>query len=205
MITGFNYAYRRTATVAPTPSSTTSALPAHGNTHTSQPPTKTTTPAPERPLPPHLANKSAASTPPPAVPEHSSGKESPRINGTMTSEKAEKEKAKKKEKKERKDKEKAEKVDREKEVSTPDATQESSTPIPVPDDPWLIAMPELAKEISEETLKSPTDSSTGVRTPKTGKPPRNPWTIFMKMQAQLSVSEAEIRDFFGDAKGGVST
>lgn len=81
---GFNYAYRRTATINQTPTSTTSALPANNNTNTnttnhtntnpnasfaSNPPTKGSTPIQpsERPLPPHLAARGAsnASTPPP--------------------------------------------------------------------------------------------------------------------------------------------
>ncbi|EDR04863.1 uncharacterized protein LACBIDRAFT_166267, partial [Laccaria bicolor S238N-H82] len=64
-VTGFNYAYRRTATLSGTPNSTTSALPASQshNALTSQPPTKVPTPVPDRSLPLN-SNKSSTSTPP---------------------------------------------------------------------------------------------------------------------------------------------
>ena len=55
-----------------------------------------------------------------------------------------------------------------------------------------------------DEVKSPvTDGtgSTGMRTPKTGRPPRNPWTIFMRMQ--VAATEPELREFFGEAKSGV--
>jgi hypothetical protein len=125
------------------------------------------------------------------------------VNGTSSgpnaTEKAEREKAKKKEKKERKDKERAERVERDK--GEKDGTPRSaSTPV----------LPEPASQDSPnaqraDEVKSPvtTDGggSTGVRTPKTGRPPRNPWTIFMRMQ--VAVTEPELRDFFGEAKSGV--
>jgi len=43
--------------------------------------------------------------------------------------------------------------------------------------------------------------SSGVRTPKSNKSQRNPWTIFMRMPSALTnVSEAEVKEFFGEAK-----
>ncbi|KIM42938.1 hypothetical protein M413DRAFT_18543 [Hebeloma cylindrosporum] len=200
---GFNYAYRRTATVSATPSSSVSALPAAQSS--TQPPTKGPTPVPDRPLPPHLANKSTASTPPPPaaagaqVPstELVTGKASPvpnKPNGSTPSDKAEKEKAKRKEKKERKDKERATVEG----ATSPDvgAAQEPSTS----------GTPDRGATPAEvEELKSPVEGgSTGARTPKTGKPPRHPWTIFMRMAPHLQVVEADIREFFGDAKVGIT-
>jgi hypothetical protein len=213
-LVGFNYAYRRTATpstVAPTPNSTTSALP-------SNPPTQGSTPAPDRALPPHLTNtKSSASTTPPQA--TTSGRETPKEtpasnpttakpNGAPaapgTSEKAEREKAKKKEKKERKDRERAEReaaakenttapADDKKEVAavtSGKATPEASTSTEIPD--------------TGTDPKSPTTESAsgGIRTPTTRKPTRNPWTIFMRMN--VPATEAELREFFGEAAKGVS-
>jgi len=215
--TGFNYAYRRTAAVAPTPNSTSIALPTTAPPHNaagtlSQPPTKGSTPvsAPDRAVPLHLSNynnpstpQSYTSTPPPRA-TISPGKESPaiKVNGTSpgaNAEKAEREKAKKKERKERKDKERVEKTEREK-AEKEDTPKSASTPV-------LPESTSVQESVGAQRgeVKSPvtTDGagSTGVRTPKTGRPPRNPWTIFMRMQ--VAASEPELREFFGEAKGGV--
>lgn len=206
---GFNYAYRRTATVSATPNSSVSALPpAQSST---QPPTKGPTPVPDRPLPPHLASKSTTSTPPPpsvttttVVEQPTTGKASPlptKPNGSTPSDKdKDKEKAKRKEKKERKDKERAAVEGTgatnfpDVSISTPAAGQEPSTS----------ATPDRGATPAEvEEVKSPVEGSTGTRTPKTGKPPRHPWTIFMRMAPHLQIVEADIREFFGDAKNGV--
>ncbi|PPR01787.1 hypothetical protein CVT24_001702 [Panaeolus cyanescens] len=174
---GFNYAYRRTATGATTPNSSTSALPP---TAPAQPP-KGSTPVPEKPLPPHMANKSSTpSTPPPPAADA----ESPaKVNGSA--EKADKGK-KKKDKKDRPDG-----------AATPDPSKDTETSV--------AGTPDLSKdkvELADET-KSPVDSS-GARTPKTGKPPRNPWTIFMRIAPHVQFVEQDVRDFFGDAKSGIT-
>ncbi|KAJ7935396.1 Ser/Thr protein phosphatase [Mycena leptocephala] len=157
---GFNYAYRRTATVAPTPNSVTSALPA----------SKSSTPIPDRSAPPHLAaTRRKTALPPPLLRA-----------------------AEEEEKKERKDKERAEKIEKEKAEKTGDPTAEPSTSTPDTG----------AKSLEGDELKSPVTD--GVRTPKTGRAPRNPWTIFMKMSASISVADADIKEFFGDAKGGIT-
>jgi hypothetical protein len=142
-----------------------------------------------------LANKSAAPTPPPPVTD--AGKDTPssvpRVNGT--SEKAEK--AKRKDKKDKKDKERTERTEGgaiTPDVSTsPSAALETSTSV-TPD-------PGLKADFDDS--RSPVESS-GQRTPKTGKPPRHPWTIFMRMAPNLQVTETEIREFYGEAKEGVS-
>src|ERR1700676_4163586 len=105
-VAGFNYAYRRTATptTVATPNSATSSLPAVQPNVTAKPPTN------NRPIPPHMSNRSDASTPPAKDPAKDAS--SPKVNGApstpVSNDKAEKEKQKRKEKKERKEREKAE-------------------------------------------------------------------------------------------------
>ena len=67
---------------------------------------------------------------------------------------------------------------------TPGATLYAASPIP-----------------DDDQLKSPSES-TGARTPKSGRPPRNPWTIFWR--SMVGAGEEEVREFFGPARGGVS-
>ena len=191
---GFNFAYRRSATVAHTPNSTSSGLPAAPSNNAialSQPLTKSSTPGSDKAIPHHLANKSAAPTPPPPVAD--AGKDSPRVNGT--SDKAEK--AKRKDKKDKKDKERTERAEggaNTPDVSTsPSAALETSTSV----------TPDLGLKADFDDSRSPVESS-GQRTPKTGKPSRHPWTIFMRMAPNLQVTESEIREFYGEAKEGVS-
>ncbi|KAG5650091.1 hypothetical protein H0H81_000800 [Sphagnurus paluster] len=177
--TGFNYAYRRTAAAAPTPNTTNDALP-----NTSQPPTKGVTPQ-------SPALPSQPSSPAPT------GKDSPvlKVNGTTPSEKAEREKIKKKEKKERKERERAEreKAEKDKETGTP---RSGSTPT-LPEVPVSsTSAPEVAGPKSPLTETG----SSGVRTPKSGKPQRNPWTIFMRMPSHLTVMDADVKEFFGEAR-----
>ncbi|KAK7057791.1 Ser/Thr protein phosphatase [Favolaschia claudopus] len=186
---GFNYAYRRSATVNATPSSQPSALPAvNANSANS----KSSTPIPDsssRPVPPHIAaadtskDSSSPSTP-------ASGVNAKPNGAPVNPEKAEKERQKKKEKKERKDKERAEKAAAERAAgesgaaSTPDGAS-------------------AKLEAAEPEIKSPVTDG-GMRTPKTGRPPRHPWTIFMKMSAALVVNDEDIKEFFGDARGGIT-
>lgn len=192
-----------------TPNTANVSLPPSQN-YASNPPTKGSTPAPDRGLPPHLANRapqSNATSPPPAA--SGNGKDSPapdsptstKLNGAGSAEKAEREKAKKKEKKERKDRERAEKAEREK-AETP--KPESAVPASVSAaDSLGKTESEGGRESPREELKSPvTDAgSGGLRTPKLSRPPRNPWTIFMRMQVQAT--EPEVREFFGEAASGV--
>ena len=191
---GFNFAYRRSATVAHTPNSTSSVLPTAASNNAiapSQPPTKSSTPGSDRAIPHYLANKSTAPTPPPLVTD---GKDSPssglKVNGT-----AEKDKAKKRDKREKK-----ERADRaEGGASTPDI----STSTPAPPEQSTSGTPDLGTKADLDDSKSPVESS-GQRTPKTGKSSKHPWTIFMRMAANLQVTESDIREFYGEAKEGVS-
>ncbi|TFK26999.1 hypothetical protein FA15DRAFT_666728 [Coprinopsis marcescibilis] len=195
---GFNYAYRRTATVTATPNSAPSPLPAvqTSNAAPSNPPTKTSTPAPERSVPPHLINKSATSTPPPVVTGETEKKDgspavsSPQANGSTLGDKKEHK---------RKDKRK-DRGSRDTGASTPDTANVSvSSPIP----------PESSVDAADtskgdgDDIKSPIEGA-GARTPKTGKPPRNPWTIFMRIPGHVLASEDEIREFYNEAKDGIT-
>ncbi|KAI0346940.1 hypothetical protein BDW22DRAFT_1351248 [Trametopsis cervina] len=212
---GFNYAYRKTATpstVDPTPSS-----PLHNNTSAGVPRVSTSgpgaaTPIPsEKSLPPHLAaaSKSKPSTPPPPT----SGRETPKegkVNGSVekSAEKLEKERAKRERKKERKQLERAER-----DAAGKGDGQESPSPserneVDISSPPPQSAKsgkntPDVAegKVAPEDGLQSPATESTGARTPTSRRPPRNPWTLFMRLPNPAS--EGEIRDFFGEAKSGI--
>ncbi|KAJ6534023.1 hypothetical protein DFH09DRAFT_993244 [Mycena vulgaris] len=162
---GFNYAYRRTATAAPTPNSVTSALPA----------SKSATPVPVLEA---SKDSSAPSTPASA-------------NLKPAAEK------KKKEKKERKDKDKEPAAAAAAAAPSAGPADSTSSPAPVDTEPAAAgAAPDAARE-----LKSPTE---GARTPKSARASRNPWTIFMKMSASISVADPDVREFFGEAKGGIT-
>ncbi|KAG2014009.1 Ser/Thr protein phosphatase [Coprinopsis cinerea AmutBmut pab1-1] len=205
---GFNYAYRRNTTVAATPNVASSPLPATtNNAATNNPPTKTSTPVPEKSIPPHLANKSAASTPPPSSapaasePEPKDGTASPvpKTNGSTPNEKKDNK---------RKDKKKEKTGGRETSgANTPDtsgANVSTSSPVPPENAAEGGEKADTSSKVDGEDLKSPTEGSAGARTPKTGKPPRNPWTIFMRMPSTVQVNEEEIREFFGEAKDGIT-
>ncbi|KAF7290062.1 DUF2433 domain-containing protein [Mycena chlorophos] len=173
---GFNYAYRRTATTsAVTPNSQTSALPA---------PSKSSTPIPVA----HLsgaAPDASKDTSAPSTPASTNAKP----NGLSAAEKAEREKQKKKEKKERKDRERAEKAAAEKEKAENETADGVKSPADAADD-----------------LKSPVTDGVGggARTPKTNRPSRNPWTIFMKWPTAVTLTDADIREFFGEAAGAIT-
>lgn len=216
---GFNYAYRKTATastVDPTPNSTTSPLPAVGaNAGTSKglvTATGGTPVATDKPLPPHLtnANRSTPSTPHPP----SSGRETPKdkMNGSVekSAEKVEKDKAKRERRKERKREERAERD------PTGGSGSAPTSPVPPGSNEVDIGSPppyapksgkntpdvaEGRPYVPDEGPLSPATESTGARTPTSKRPPRNPWTIFMRMHN--AANEHDIREFFGEAKGGV--
>lgn len=199
---GFNYAYRRTATpstVAPTPTSPaveTSTTPIGTKGPTPVPPEKGPS---ARASPAPKPNQSSA----PETP--TSGRETPKDQ--RSAEKAEKERAKRERKKERKQQEKAE---REAAAaaggSQPDGeTNGASSPVPPQSGK---ATPELSINAGpserrvEDGIISPATESTGARTPTSRRPQRNPWTIFMRMPEPAG--EQEVREFFGEARSGVS-
>ena len=121
--------------------------------------------------------------------------------------KAEKEKAKKKDKKDKKEKERVERDAKDKEGNgeekdenePPTAPQgsKSGKSTPIPDASTI-----HASNSPENVLRSPATESTGIRTPTGRKPARNPWTLFMRME--VTASESELKEFFGEAQSGVS-
>jgi hypothetical protein len=52
-----------------------------------------------------------------------------------------------------------------------------------------------------EAPASPAPDSTGAATPTSRRPPRNPWTLFVRMDQPLA--EAQLRTFFGEANEGI--
>ncbi|TFY50474.1 hypothetical protein EVG20_g11496, partial [Dentipellis fragilis] len=51
-------------------------------------------------------------------------------------------------------------------------------------------------------LMSPRTDSTGARTPTSKRPPRNPWTLFVKLP--VPANEGELREFFAESKSGIT-
>ncbi|KZT20617.1 hypothetical protein NEOLEDRAFT_1140444 [Neolentinus lepideus HHB14362 ss-1] len=208
---GFNYAYRRTTPVGTSHTPAPVGAPQNPN---SVPATK-----PSTPIPPVAAplNKSATSTPLPR-----SGKDTPRegaetpankTNGTSSggptpSEKNDRKKEKKKEKKER---ERAERETKEKAGDAePSEKKEGGEPEPTePQQPKPtsgkatpnVDIPEASTSEGAERMMSPATESTGARTPTSKRPPRNPWTLFVR--SQTPANEGELREFFGEAKDGI--
>ena len=218
---GFNYAYRKTATPSAlanihTPQTSASPLPlAHPGvpaTNRSTPGAGATPVAADKALP--TGPKSKPTTPPPPA----SGRETPKdkINGAEKSaEKLEKERLKRERKKERKQLERAER-----EAAGKDGGEGSVPTSPAPPDADTSLahaaaqpLPKSGKNTpdvgegrsssaQEDGLLSPATESTGIKTPTSRRPARNPWTIFMRMV--VAANEQEVRDFFLDAKAGVS-
>ena len=216
---GFNYAYRKTATpsaLEPTPNAS-SPLPNVNATSTPKGPGSGAGGTPntsEKPLPPHLvpATKSKPTSPPPP----SSGRETPKdkVNGSAEklAEKAEKDRLKRERKKEKKQQERAEReaaVGKEgaegsgqaSPVLPERAEHDVSSPLGSKSGKNTPDVGEGRAVGAEDGVLSPTTESTGARTPTSRRPQRNPWTIFMRLQT--AAQEPEIRDFFGEAKGGV--
>ncbi|KAF8509424.1 hypothetical protein BU17DRAFT_98943 [Hysterangium stoloniferum] len=198
---GFNYAYRRTATpstTAPTPQSTTSALP--------PPQAKTPTPAPAA-SPSIRSNGTPVhgdfSAPSPVNPTSSRPESANGSRGTPTASDSARERhqAKKQQKKERERERKKEEKERER--ADKDSVARDETEVT-----------ELAHEAQPSTSTAPAGQDaepmspadggnvTGIRTP-TGPPrrQRNPWTLFMKLPGPCT--ETEVREFFLTAKEGI--
>ena len=214
---GFNYAYRKTATPTTDPAAHSTTSPSAANHHNATtsrgfvagPLTTGSTPGgAEKPLPPHLAaNKSKPSTPPPPA----SGRETPKdpkLNGSAekSAEKLEKERAKKERKKERKQQERAEREANERGEGQSSPARQDHNELSVTSPPPKSGkntpdVGEAKPGASEDGLQSPATESAGARTPTSRRPARNPWTLFMRLPAPSQ--EAEIREFFKDAKTGV--
>ena len=114
----------------------------------------------------------------------------------VTLDRGEKERLKRERKKEKRERERAEKDGIKDNVEGEQASiSGKDTPIsPVSD-----SAPKSAAGPTEDIL-SPAEGS-GVRTPTSRKPARNPWTLFLRMQ--VGATETEIREFFGDHGAGV--
>ncbi|KAL0949104.1 hypothetical protein HGRIS_009193 [Hohenbuehelia grisea] len=204
---GFNYAYRHSGTKAATPALPSATLPSASPNPNSRPPTKGTTPAPQEHLHEAAAQqKSAAPTPPPQASAQASATATPRVppaaNGSaslvpsgVSIDKAEKDKAKKKDKKERKDKDDGKSSAPPSGVTSPTPDANISTPV--------LGGP-ADTSVNRDDVKSPTTESSGVRTPLRGKPPRHPWTLFMKVNTPGPLPEEDVREFFQDAKSGIT-
>lgn len=210
---GFNYAYRRSvtpSTSALTPNSITSALPSNAA------PSASTTPAPGG-VPAHLnANNtnSKTPTPPPNASRSApvSGKATPKepqlpkSNGALPANANDKQDGKDKQKKDKK-KDKREKSETfEKDGTSPEAVtslNQKSSQFAGATQPIKSAM--NAEKIDTEAVPlSPATAGTdspGTRTPTSKRPPRNPWTVFIRMS--VPANENELRTFFGEAKDGV--
>lgn len=199
---GFNYAYRRTASnnLTFTPGSATVNLPSNNVSH---PPTKVSTPVPDRSTPPHLANNNKVT---PTMPQ-TSGKlvtgdpaTTPEDRSTgspsVSFDRGEKERMKRERKKERKERERAEK-DGSKDTGEGEHASVSGKDTPI--SPVSDSAPKPATGPTDG-VSSPAESN-GARTPTSRKPARNPWTLFVRMQ--VGADEAEIREFFGEHGAGV--
>ncbi|KAI9466588.1 hypothetical protein BJY52DRAFT_1232967 [Lactarius psammicola] len=211
---GFNYAYRRTATptTQPTPTSAKPSLPPR--TGTSNTPIKSSTPAlaADKESNPPSPFQNAPSTSDPA-----SGKETPpvvKVNGNESAtastpgsaekernrEKAEKHKAKKKERKERDHAEREAAREAGSEGGN-DEKKDDSTTTTGPAKPNVDTTGSPAPGSDAGPL-SPRTDSTGARTPTSRKQARNPWTLFIRLPH--TTTETELRDFFGEAKNGIT-
>ena len=198
---GFNYAYRRTASnhLALTPGSSTVNLPSN---HASHPPTKVSTPVPDRSTPPHLANNKVTSTTP-----QTSGKLATRDSATTPEDRSigsqsvpldrgEKERLKRERKNEKKERERPGKDGIR---DTTEGEQASISGKDTPISPASDSAPKFAAGPAEDA-PSPAESN-GTRTPTSRKPARNPWTLFVR--TQVGANEADIREFFGEHRTGV--
>lgn len=198
-------------------------------TSLSNPPTKAATPAPaEKPATPAAAapaqpQRSAAPSPEVPTTSTSPTPANVKVNG-VNGDKAEREKSKKKSPKEKKaEREKAEKeaaaakttpAEGEKKEDAPPATVtspgaangEASASTSAPTEPAAASSPKPGSDgglgVNVEGVHSPRTDSTGARTPTSRKPPRNPWTLFVRLA--VPADETQLRDFFLDSKEGVS-
>ena len=201
---GFNYAYRRTASnhLALTPGSSTVNLPSN---NASQPPTKVSTPVPDRSTPPHLSNNKVTSTT-----SQTSGKFLIKDSGATPEDKSmgsqsialdrgEKERLKRERKSEKKERERPGK-----DGGKDSAEGEQAPSISGKDTPISPVSDSASKSAAGpvEDAPSPVESN-GTRTPTSRKSARNPWTLFVR--TQVGANEADIRDFFGEHGTGVGS
>lgn len=215
---GFNYAYRRTATPTTQPDSTSTKPSLPPRTATSNTPIKSSTPVPAADKEPDALFPSQGA---PSISDPASGKETPpivKVNGNESAtastpgsaekernrEKTEKYKAKKKERKERDhaDREAAREAGSEggnDEKKDDPTTTTTTTTGPAKPNVDTTGSPAPG---SDGGPLSPRTDSTGARTPTSRKQARNPWTLFVRLPN--TTTETELRDFFGEAKNGIT-
>ncbi|KDQ14143.1 hypothetical protein BOTBODRAFT_32931 [Botryobasidium botryosum FD-172 SS1] len=227
---GFNYAYRRNATPTArdhvqTPGSVTSTLP-NAQTPAAPPSRLPMSPAPGTPKVANASNTAGSSPVPPhkeQEKEHVSGTASPRVNGAPAAgtespaaspapEKNPKKKNGKKEKEKDKSKDKGGGKETADKVPASPTSPKVAAKIPPPPSapspsPSALGETKPAGQETEQAL-SPTnlgnESSTGVRTPTSRRPPRHPWTLYVN-RLPIPVTEDELREYFGDAKAGITS
>lgn len=220
LLLGFNYAYRRSATPTTQLTSTSAKPPLHSQTATSITPIKALTPAPaaEKATP----QGSGASSPPQAVPSTSdpaSDKETPpltKVNGSdsatastpgsVDKDKGERDRERsekyKHKRKDRKDRDRGDK-DAARDADAEGSSSERKDESPAPSKPDLDTTSSPAPGSDPGALSPRTDSSTGARTPTSRRQNRNPWTLFVRLPISATTTDAEMREFFGEAKVGV--
>jgi len=198
---GFNYAYRRTASnhLALTPGSSTVNLPSNNASH---PPTKVSTPVPDRPMPPHLVNNKFTSTTPQASGKSvtrdfaTTPEDKPNVSQSAALDRGEKERLKRERRSEKKERERPGKD------GVRDTAEGEQASISGKDTPVSPASDSAQKSTAGPTEDVPSPvGSNGTRTPTSRKPARNPWTLFVR--TQVGANEADIREFFGEHGTGV--
>lgn len=206
---GFNYAYRRQATPTTANAAGTDSVNAApsitlpGSTAGTKPGTpglsKSPVPTNAKPLSPSI---SKSATPAPQEPE---------TNGAASKEDKEREKKEK-----RKQKEKEKKAEKAAERAAGGSSEangpkkddgkkdggKKSNGAPKLDTTNTTDPNSAAGEEAASTLSPGGDAGGGALTPTGRRASRNPWTLFVK-HLPVPVTEDEIKDFFGEAKGGV--
>jgi hypothetical protein len=151
-------------------------------------------------------NKSNAATPPPPSGTASPAPPStPKLNGGTPSDKdkAPLNKGKDKKGSSRRDSKSGRNTPEvpPKNAGTPTVPEASSTSTPEPTN-----VSTTAATTEQSKSPEPANSTGGPGNVRSPKPKRHhPWTIFMKMPSTIQVTDADVREFFVDAKDGVST
>ncbi|KIK70083.1 hypothetical protein GYMLUDRAFT_34546 [Collybiopsis luxurians FD-317 M1] len=219
----------KTVTPAPKGASRASPAPPSAQSKPTTPAPAASAPAPasnsnkatpaqiaDRPLPPHMTGKSSApTTNPSSKPTSGTGTPSsePRDSNqsqTQKDSKAEKEDSAAKEKE--KEAARLEKAERDKQKRKEKKERKAAAAAAAVEG----SAPASTSANLEDQVKSPIDQlkspasvsgtlSGGARTPKSNKPSRNPWTIFMRMT--VPTTESDLRNFFAEGVsdgGGVT-
>lgn len=220
---GFNYAYRRTGVAQPQAASVTTPAKSVGAPSTSATPAPAAhaANAPVQTATPKTPITSEPKTPTSDIMSPATREKELQGNGhAATNERAEQRKKERKEReKERKERQRAEKEKEKQAAASGPGTEPSGTPVasstpkgsgkatPDPSSSTTTAdgTASVKAAATEGEPGSPLLSggdSSGVHTPTSRRPARNPWTLFMKLPAPTS--DQELRDFFQEAKEGIT-